>query len=50
MPDKVIMAPYDPEGPALFAELRAMLRGALGDVARRIDHIGSTSIRTVRID
>jgi GrpB-like predicted nucleotidyltransferase (UPF0157 family) len=44
MPNKVVITPYDPEWPALFAELRARLRGALGDVALRVDHIGSTSI------
>jgi len=28
MPNKVVITPYDPEWPALFAELRARLRGA----------------------
>lgn len=36
--------PYDPSWPALFAQLGATLRHALGDVALRIDHIGSTAI------
>jgi GrpB-like predicted nucleotidyltransferase (UPF0157 family) len=44
MPDKVVIAPYDPEWPQLFSELGAALRDALGDVAQRIDHIGSTSV------
>jgi GrpB-like predicted nucleotidyltransferase (UPF0157 family) len=44
MPDKVVIVPYDPEWPQLFSELGAALRGALGSVALRIDHIGSTSI------
>lgn len=44
MGEKVIIAPYDPEWPELFRRLGARLRGALGDVALRIDHIGSTSI------
>lgn len=44
MKDRVIVVPYDPEWPELFAELGARLRGALGDIALRIDHIGSTSI------
>jgi GrpB-like predicted nucleotidyltransferase (UPF0157 family) len=35
---------YDPTWPRLFRELGATLRGALGDVAVRIDHIGSTSV------
>jgi GrpB-like predicted nucleotidyltransferase (UPF0157 family) len=44
MPDPIIIAPYDPQWPRLFAELGARLREALGPVALRIDHIGSTSI------
>ncbi|MCE5238847.1 GrpB family protein [bacterium] len=44
MPDSIIIVPYDPEWPRLFAELGARLRRALGPVALRIDHIGSTSI------
>jgi GrpB-like predicted nucleotidyltransferase (UPF0157 family) len=44
MPDRVVIVPYDPEWPQLFSELGAALRGALGSVALRIDHIGSTSV------
>lgn len=44
MEEKVVIAPYDSEWPELFRRLGARLRGALGDVALRIDHIGSTSI------
>lgn len=44
MSERVVIAPYDPEWPELFRQLGARLRGALGDVALRIDHIGSTSI------
>lgn len=44
MPEPIIIAPYDPEWPRLFAALGAQLRAALGPVALRIDHIGSTSI------
>jgi GrpB-like predicted nucleotidyltransferase (UPF0157 family) len=44
MPEKVIVVPYDPEWPNLFARLGVDLRSALGNVALRIDHIGSTSI------
>jgi GrpB-like predicted nucleotidyltransferase (UPF0157 family) len=44
MPDKVVIVPHDREWPQLFAELGAALRGALGSVALRIDHIGSTSV------
>jgi GrpB-like predicted nucleotidyltransferase (UPF0157 family) len=35
---------YDPAWPGLFAALGRELRGALGGVALRIDHIGSTSV------
>lgn len=44
MGEPIIIAPYDPEWPEMFAELGAALRGALGDTVLRIDHIGSTSI------
>jgi GrpB-like predicted nucleotidyltransferase (UPF0157 family) len=35
---------YDPAWPELFAALAIRLRGALGGVALRIDHFGSTSV------
>jgi GrpB-like predicted nucleotidyltransferase (UPF0157 family) len=38
------IADYDPAWPVRFAELGAKLRAALGEVALRIDHIGSTSV------
>ena len=44
MADPIVVTPYDPEGPALFAELGEILRRALGPVALRIDHIGSTAV------
>lgn len=44
MPDSIVIVPYDPQWPALFSELGTALRRALGETARRIDHIGSTSI------
>jgi GrpB-like predicted nucleotidyltransferase (UPF0157 family) len=44
MPDPIIIAPYDAQWPLLFADLGARLRAALGPVATRIDHIGSTSV------
>ena len=40
----IVVVPYAPEWPVRFAELAAPIRHALGDVAVRIDHIGSTSI------
>jgi GrpB-like predicted nucleotidyltransferase (UPF0157 family) len=39
----VEICPYDPEWPSRFAALGVRLRNALGSVALRIDHIGSTS-------
>jgi GrpB-like predicted nucleotidyltransferase (UPF0157 family) len=36
--------PYDRAWPQRFAELGIRLRAALGDVAPRIDHIGSTAV------
>jgi GrpB-like predicted nucleotidyltransferase (UPF0157 family) len=39
----VRIAEYDPAWRHRFAELGGMLRNALGSVAIRIDHIGSTS-------
>ncbi|WP_405060838.1 GrpB family protein [Kribbella sp. NBC_01505] len=38
------ITPYDDVWPGEFAELGARLRAALGDVALRIDHIGSTAV------
>jgi GrpB-like predicted nucleotidyltransferase (UPF0157 family) len=38
------IVPYDPAWPRLFEELGRALRGALGGVALRIDHIGSTAV------
>jgi GrpB-like predicted nucleotidyltransferase (UPF0157 family) len=44
MSDPVVIVPYDPEWPRRFARLGTDLRTALGDVALRIDHIGSTAV------
>ncbi|MDX1449744.1 MAG: GrpB family protein [Acidimicrobiia bacterium] len=43
MPEIVIRDP-DPEWPEAFAGLGSLLRRHLGDVALRIDHIGSTAV------
>jgi len=42
--DRVIIVPYDEQWPKLFAELGGRLRGVLGGVAMRIDHVGSTAV------
>ena len=44
MAQVVEICPYDPAWPSLFAALGVRLRDALGSVALRIDHIGSTSV------
>jgi GrpB-like predicted nucleotidyltransferase (UPF0157 family) len=44
MADRIEVVDYDPAWPAEFAVLGRALRQALGDVAVRIDHIGSTSV------
>jgi len=40
----IVIAPYDPRWPELFAEERALLDAAIGDLAVAIEHVGSTSV------
>ena len=42
--EQIVVVPYDAAWPELFAEQARRLREALGDIALRIDHIGSTSV------
>lgn len=42
--EAVVITDYDPAWPALFRSLASELRAALGPVAIRIDHIGSTAV------
>ena len=42
--DPIIIVDHDPEWQDAFRRLGTALRDAVGDTARRIDHIGSTSI------
>ncbi|MFI5914036.1 GrpB family protein [Dactylosporangium sp. NPDC051541] len=42
--DPVEIADHDPAWTTVFTELGAALRDALGEVAARIDHIGSTAV------
>jgi GrpB-like predicted nucleotidyltransferase (UPF0157 family) len=44
MSDPITVLPYDPVWPENFRHLGAQLRAALGGVALRIDHIGSTAV------
>jgi GrpB-like predicted nucleotidyltransferase (UPF0157 family) len=41
---EVQVVDYDPEWPAVFDALASRVRACLGDVALRIEHIGSTSV------
>jgi GrpB-like predicted nucleotidyltransferase (UPF0157 family) len=44
MLEPIIIAPYDKQWPIQFQEINQRLQSALGNVALRIDHIGSTSV------
>lgn len=44
MEDQWGIVEYDPEWRSLFLEVGRNIREALGDIADRIDHVGSTSI------
>lgn len=41
---RIEIVPYDENWPREFVEIAVQLRAALGEVALRIDHIGSTSV------
>jgi GrpB-like predicted nucleotidyltransferase (UPF0157 family) len=43
-PDPIVLTPYDPAWPARFLDWKSKLAAALSPPARRIDHIGSTSV------
>ncbi|MZQ87108.1 GrpB family protein [Paenibacillus sp. 5J-6] len=45
MPDPIIVVPYREEWELEFHTVGQRIRDSLGDLAIRIDHIGSTSIR-----
>ncbi len=40
----IIIAPYDPAWPASFAAEAERIRQAFGVLARRVEHVGSTSV------
>jgi GrpB-like predicted nucleotidyltransferase (UPF0157 family) len=42
--EPIELVPYDPTWPGVFEEMRARLATALGPVALRIDHVGSTAV------
>ncbi|MGH9182165.1 MAG: GrpB family protein, partial [Acidimicrobiales bacterium] len=41
---EVVIYGYDVRWPLLFRAVASDLRAALGEVAQRIDHVGSTSV------
>ena len=43
-PQPVIISAYDPRWVAEFTQLARRIRGLVGSVASRIDHIGSTAV------
>src|SRR3712207_9159764 len=47
-PKRVVLADPDPDWPRQFAAHEARIRAALGRDARRIEHIGSTSVPGLR--
>jgi GrpB-like predicted nucleotidyltransferase (UPF0157 family) len=40
----LIIVDYDPQWPDLFAELRATVAEALGDLVVTVEHVGSTAV------
>lgn len=40
----IVLAPYDPEWPRLFAREAERIRAVLDDRALRVEHVGSTSV------
>lgn len=42
--DPIELAPYDPVWPELFAGWKSALRGAVGDTAVLVEHVGSTAV------
>ena len=44
MTHPIVIVPYDDRWPEEFARIGAALRSVLGDLALRIDHIGSTAV------
>ncbi|MGZ8708210.1 MAG: GrpB family protein, partial [Gaiellaceae bacterium] len=40
----IVLVEYDPQWPAFFEQAADQIRGALGDAALQVDHVGSTSV------
>jgi GrpB-like predicted nucleotidyltransferase (UPF0157 family) len=41
---EIVLVEYDPEWPAWFARAEEQIRGALGERALELDHVGSTAV------
>ena len=44
MADPIVIVDYDPRWPAIFGQLRDRIAAALGPLAIRIEHVGSTAV------
>jgi GrpB-like predicted nucleotidyltransferase (UPF0157 family) len=44
MADPIVVVDYDPRWPGIFAQLRDRIAAALGSLAVRVEHIGSTAV------
>lgn len=44
MSDPIVVVEYDPQWPSEFARLRDRAQAAVGEVARSIEHVGSTAV------
>ncbi|HEY7697213.1 MAG TPA: GrpB family protein, partial [Vicinamibacteria bacterium] len=40
----IVIAPYDPRWPVFFEALREVIQRAMGELAARIEHVGSTAV------
>lgn len=47
MSEPIIVVPYNPKWPEKFREIAIPIRQAMGGIALRIDHIGSTAIPNI---
>jgi GrpB-like predicted nucleotidyltransferase (UPF0157 family) len=44
MPEPIVIHNYDPRWPAVFEACRTRIASALGPLAQRIEHVGSTAV------
>lgn len=47
MADPIVIVDYDPRWPAIFVQLCDRIAAALGPLAIRIEHVGSTAVPTL---